>query len=139
MRKSGTKSVRAKGHMMRSSTFRKKAIRVWREWVRPLAVILIACGSFRSAVADWNDVPTGSMNPTIVPGDRIFVNKMAYGLRVPFTSWRMLDFAEPERGDIAVFFSPDENIRMVKRVIGLPGDRIEMRNNHLIINGESVA
>lgn len=112
-----------------------RALRIWREWVRPILVIVIVCGSFRSAVADWNDVPTGSMKPTIVEGDRIFVNKLAYGLRFPFTSWRVIDFSEPQRGDIVVFFSPDDGIRMVKRVIGLPGDRLELRNNRIFING----
>ncbi len=112
-----------------------RVLRIWREWVRPILVIVIVCGSFRSAVADWNDVPTGSMKPTIVEGDRIFVNKLAYGLRFPFTSWRMIDFSQPQRGDIVVFFSPDDGIRMVKRVIGLPGDRLELRNNRIFING----
>lgn len=115
--------------------YKARVVRIWREWVRPILVVVIVCGSFRSAVADWNDVPTGSMKPTIVEGDRIFVNKMAYGLRFPFTSWRMIDFSEPQRGDIVVFFSPDKGIRMVKRVIGLPGDRLELRNNRIFING----
>ena len=114
--------------------YRVKALKIWREWIRPILVILIVCGSFRSAVADWNDVPTGSMRPTIVEGDRIFVNKIAYGLRFPFTSWRLIDFSEPQRGDIVVFFSPDDGIRMVKRVIGLPGDTIELRKNRIFIN-----
>lgn len=101
-----------------------------------MLVILIICGSFRSAVADWNDVPTGSMKPTILEGDRIFVNKMAYGLRVPFTSWWAVDLDEPQRGDVVVFFSPDDGVRMVKRVVGLPGDRVEMRGNRVFINGQ---
>jgi signal peptidase I len=115
---------------------RDRLAAVWREWVRPIVVILVICGSFRSAVADWNDVPTGSMKPTIVEGDRIFVNKTAYGLRVPFTSWWMVDFEGPRRGDIIVFFSPVDGTRMVKRVVGLPGDRIETRRNRLFVNGE---
>lgn len=115
--------------------YKAKALKIWREWIRPILVILIVCGSFRSAVADWNDVPTGSMRPTIVEGDRIFVNKIAYGLRFPFTSWRVIDFSEPRRGDIVVFFCPENGVRMVKRVIGLPGDTLELRNNRVIING----
>jgi len=124
---------------MKQETLKSRVRHVWRNWVRPVLLILIVCGSVRSVVADWNDVPTGSMNPTIVEGDRIFVNKMAYGLRVPFTEWRLIDFAEPKRGEIVVFFSPDDGIRMVKRVIGLPGDTIELRHNRLIINGEPVS
>lgn len=116
--------------------YKPKALKIWREWIRPILVILIVCGSFRSAVADWNDVPTGSMRPTIVEGDRIFVNKIAYGLRFPFTSWRLIDFSEPQRGDIVVFFCPENGVRMVKRVIGLPGDTLQLRDNRIFINGE---
>ena len=115
-----------------------KMSRLWREWVRPFLIILAIVGSFRSAFADWNDVPTGSMIPTIVEGDRIFVNKVAYSLRVPFTKLHVTRWDSPDRGDIVVFFSPDENKRLVKRVVGLPGDRIELRQNHLIVNGELV-
>ena len=116
-----------------------RLVSIWREWVKPLLIIVIVLGSFRSAVADWNDVPTGSMKPTIVEGDRIFVNKLAYGLRVPFTSWRLLEWEGPRRGDLVILFGPDTGARMVKRVIGLPGDRIELRNNALVINGEPAA
>lgn len=112
--------------------------RLWREWIRPFLIILAIVGSFRSAFADWNDVPTGSMIPTIVEGDRIFVNKVAYSLRLPFTKMHLTRWSTPERGDIVVFFSPDEDKRLVKRVVGLPGDRIELRQNHLIVNGELV-
>ena len=106
----------------------------WREWVRPMLVMGFVLGSFRSAVADWNDVPTGSMKPTILEGDRVFVNKLAYDLKVPFTSWRLARWSEPQRGQIVVFFSPHDERRLVKRVIGLPGDRIEMRNRLLYVN-----
>jgi signal peptidase I len=89
---------------------------------------------FRSAVADWMYVPSGSMNPTIVEGDRILVDKAAYGLRIPFTTIRLTQGEDPQRGDIAIFPSPD-GIVLVKRVIGLPGDTVEMRNEQLLING----
>ncbi|MET0556072.1 MAG: signal peptidase I [Vicinamibacteria bacterium] len=107
----------------------------WREWVRPMLVMGFVLGSFRSAVADWNDVPTGSMKPTILEGDRVFVNKLAYDLKVPFTSWRLARWSEPQRGQIVVFFSPRDEKRLVKRVIGLPGERIQMRNRLLFVNG----
>lgn len=117
--------------------WKTRLLRFWREWARPLIVVLVVCGSFRSAIADWNDVPTGSMKPTIVEGDRIFVNKLAYGLRVPFTSWQVIERSGPQRGDIVIFFSPQDGVRMVKRVIGLPGDRIELRDNRVYVNGKS--
>ncbi len=111
--------------------------RFWREWVKPFLIILLIVSSFRSAFADWNDVPTGSMVPTILEGDRIFVNKIAYSLRVPFTKKHLALWEEPKRGDIIVFFSPDEDKRLVKRVVGAPGDRLELKNNRLVVNGEA--
>src|SRR5687768_2214405 len=77
---------------------------------------------FRSSFADWNTVPTGSMKPTIVEGDRIWVNKLAYDVRIPFTSISVHQIADPQRGDIVVFDSKAAGNRLVKRVIGLPGD-----------------
>ncbi|PKG56907.1 signal peptidase I [Shewanella sp. Choline-02u-19] len=91
---------------------------------------------FRSAVADWNSVPTGSMKPTIVEGDRLLVNKMAYDLRIPFTHISIAKLADPQRGDIVIFDSKASNKKLVKRVIGLPTDTIVMRDNVLSINGE---
>ncbi len=93
---------------------------------------------FRSACADWNTVPTGSMNPTIVEGDRIAVNKMAYDLRIPFTHISLVKMSDPQRGDIAVFDSKISDKRLVKRVVGIPGDRVAMVNNRLFINGEAI-
>jgi signal peptidase I len=93
---------------------------------------------FRSAVADWMYVPSGSMNPTIVEGDRILVDKEAYGWRIPFTTKRLTQGSDPQRGDIVIFASPEDGITLVKRVIGLPGDTVEMRNEQLLINGSAI-
>ena len=90
---------------------------------------------FRSALADWNLVPTGSMKPTIIEGDRILVNKLAYDLKLPLTHVSLYRFADPARGDIVVFDSRAADTRLVKRVIGVPGDIVEMRDNRLTING----
>ncbi|RJP36342.1 MAG: signal peptidase I [Phycisphaerales bacterium] len=117
-----------------SSRVRTLLLRFWREWLKPILVIVIVLSTFRSAVADWNDVPTGSMKPTIVEGDRIFVNKLAYDLKVPFTTWKIVAWSQPERGDIVVLFSPEDGTRLVKRVVGLPGDHIEVRGSRLFIN-----
>lgn len=92
----------------------------------------------RSTLADWYLVPTGSMQPTIVEGDRILVNKMAYRLELPFTDIGVMDIATPQRGDIVVFNSKAADTRLVKRVIGLPGDSIAMVNNQLVINGQVI-
>ena len=91
---------------------------------------------FRSAVADWYEVPSGSMQPTIQIGDRILVNKMAYDLRVPFSTVSLKKQADPQRGDIVVFVSRAADNRLVKRVVGVPGDVVEMRDNVLTINGK---
>jgi signal peptidase I len=115
---------------------RPRVLRFWRETIRPLLVILAILMTFRSAVADWNDVPSGSMRPSIVEGDRILVNKLAYDLKLPFTRFRLCRWSEPQRGDIVVFRSPKDGTRMVKRVVGLPGDRLEMRGNRLFISGQ---
>jgi signal peptidase I len=94
---------------------------------------------FRSALADWMVVPSGSMNPTIVEGDRILVDKQAYGLRIPFTTTRLTKGNDPQRGDIAIFASPkDGSTTLVKRIVGLPGDTVEMRDEQLLINGVAI-
>ena len=91
---------------------------------------------FRTSIADWNAVPTGSMNPTIIEGDRIWVNKVAYDLNLPLTNHSIIKFADPERGDIVIFDSEKAGKRLVKRVIGLPGDIVSMNNNVIQLNGK---
>ena len=124
---------------MNATTVRSRASQLWRREIRPLLIVLLIGFSIRSSLADWNDVPSGSMRPTILEGDRIFVNKLAYDLKFPFTMRHLVEWANPERGDIVVFFSPHDGKRLVKRVIGLPGDTLELRDNSLILNGQPVA
>ena len=109
--------------------------RLWREWIRPLAVPLLLIAGAKSAVADINYVPSGSMKPTILEGDVVFINKLAYDLRVPFTFTRLAKWADPARGDIVVCFSPADGMRLVKRVVGVPGDTVELRGHILFLNG----
>jgi len=104
----------------------------WRGFIAFIVVMLL----FRSAIADWNQVPSGSMLPAILVGDRIVVDKLAYDLRVPFTRWRLAQWRDPARGDVVTFVSPEDERLLVKRVIGLPGDLIELSANALIVNGE---
>ncbi len=119
-------------------SFRGRLRRSLIDWVRTLLVVGLVLGTFRSTIADWYDVPTGSMNPTIIEGDRILVNKLAYGVRVPFSPWWIAQWGEPQRGDIVIFYSPKDGTRLIKRVIGVPGDTIEMSSNRLTINGAAV-
>jgi signal peptidase I len=111
---------------------------LWREW-RGFLLFMSLMFVFRSAVADWMVVPSGSMNPTIMEGDRIFVEKMHYGLRIPFTQVRLTDGDLPVRGDIVVFTSPSNGKTLVKRLIGLPGDRVMLRDDQLTVNGIAAA
>ena len=90
--------------------------------IKVFALMLLVISSLRSALADWNDVPTGSMKPTIQEGDRVVVNKLAYDLKVPFTTTEIAKWGDPKRGDIVVLFSPLDGIRLVKRVVAVPGD-----------------
>lgn len=112
---------------------------LWRRDLRPLLVLALVLFSLRSSLADWNDVPTGSMHPTVLVGDRILVNKLAYDLKLPFTTMHLAEWSDPQRGEIVVFFSPHDGQRLVKRVIGLPGDTIELRGNQLVVNSRPTA
>ena len=93
----------------------------------------------RSAVADWYGVPSGSMYPTLMIGDRIVSNRLAYDVKLPFTDVVLKHLADPQRGDIVTFTSPEDGERLVKRLIALPGDVVEMRGEELIINGVKAA
>jgi signal peptidase I len=89
----------------------------------------------RSAVADWYSVPSSSMYPHLMQGDRVISNRLAYDLKLPFTDIILKKIGDPQRGDVVTFTSPEDGLRLVKRVIGLPGDVIEMKNEKLFING----
>src|SRR5258708_35031604 len=111
---------------MDAETLRVRARKLWREELRPLLIVALIVFAARSAFADWNTVPTGSMKPTIIEGDRIWVNKLAYDLRVPLTHVSILSFADPQRGDIVVFDSQAADTRLVEVVTGLPGEFVEV-------------
>lgn len=111
-------------------------LKVWWAWVRPVILIVLVTAPLRSAVLDWNWVPSGSMKPTIREGELVLVNKLAYDLKLPFTTRHVATWSEPARGDVVVCFSPADGTRLVKRVVGLPGDTIELRNEVLLINGQ---
>jgi signal peptidase I len=93
---------------------------------------------FRSAVADWNLVPSSSMNPTLISGDRVMVNKLAYSVRVPFTLQQIASWGSPARGDVITFDSPKDEVNLIKRVVAVAGDVVEMHDNTLSINGKVI-
>ena len=123
---------------MNTASLRSRARYWWRKEIRWWLLIGLVVFSLRSSLADWSDVPTGSMKPTILEGDRVFVNKLAYDLKVPFTRLHLAQWRDPQRGEVVVFFSPHDGQRLVKRVVGLPGDTVELRENQLILNGRPV-
>ncbi len=136
---------------------------LWKEWIKPVGSVLLIMIVVRSSIVDWNDVPSGSMLPTIQIGDRVVVNKLAYGIQiplsgpyidVPFTEKRfanplanapMLRWGDgPKRGDIVTFWSPspvekNHGIRLIKRVVAIPGDTIEVKDGVVWLNGQEPA
>ena len=109
---------------------------IYAEWLKPIVVVVVVLSCFRSAIADWNDVPTQSMEPTVLVGDRIVVNKLAFGLKFPFTTHHLARWDTPDRGEIVVFYAPGSGDRMVKRVVAIPGDKIALHGNQLVINDQ---
>ena len=117
------------------SVARIRAEKIWRDW-RGLLLFVVIMLVFRSAVADWNQVPSGSMKPGILDGDRIVVDKLAWDLRLPFTDVRLVRWSNPRRGDVVTFVNPLDGRLFVKRVVAVPGDVVELRTKQLLINGE---
>ena len=106
----------------------------WQEW-RGLILFIALLVFLRTTIVDWNHVPTRSMVPSIIPGDRIFVDKTAFGLRLPFSQAPLLNWRTPTHSEVVVFRAPQTGTLTVKRVIGLPGDRVSWRDDTLSING----
>ena len=109
----------------------------WFKNNRGFLLFLVAFGFFRTAIADWNPIPSGSMRPTIVEGDVVWVNRLAYDLKVPLTDLVVAKLGEPQRGDIVTFTSPKSGTRLIKRLVGVRGDVVELRDEILIINGQT--
>lgn len=103
---------------------------------RGFILFLLGFLVFRTAVADWNPIPSASMRPTLLEGDVVLVNRLAYDLKLPLTDIVLLPLNEPQRGDVVTLSSPTAGTRLIKRIVGLPGDRIAMRDDVLILNGK---
>ncbi len=104
---------------------------------RGFIVFLLCLGFFRTAIADWNPIPSGSMRPNLLEGDVVLVNRIAYDFKLPLTDIVVARMADPKRGDIVTFFSPKDGTRLIKRIVALPGDQVEMRDEVLYINGQA--
>ena len=109
----------------------------WISELTSLAIVLAAVTAARSSLADHYYVPSGSMQYTLMDGDRVIVNKMAYGFRIPLTKIDIFGSSTPTRGDIAVFDSPEDGTtRLIKRIVAIGGDHVLVRNGQLSINGQ---
>jgi signal peptidase I len=108
----------------------------WREYGEPILAAVLLALAVRVFVAEGFRIPSASMAPTLLAGDHILVSKLSYGFRVPFAGWRLFGRAGPRRGDVIVFESPrDPSVDVVKRVVGVPGDVVELREQVLHVNG----
>ena len=112
----------------------------WVEYSISFFPVILIVFLLRSFLVEPFKIPSGSMIPTLLVGDFILVNKFAYGIRIPVLNRKVLDIGDPQRGDVMVFRYPeDPALDYIKRVIGVPGDRVEYRNKRLTINGQPVA
>lgn len=111
--------------------------RVWlKKEALPLLVMLGLLAAARDTLANHYVVPSGSMQPTLQPGDRVVVDMRAYGLRLPFTHQQLLATGTPQPGEVAVFDSPADGTRLIKRVVAVAGDHVQLHSGHLTINGQ---
>lgn len=129
--------LRADGEVdVRLGRFRKSEIR---EYVESIFVAIAVALCLRAFIVEAFKIPSGSMIPTLQVGDHIFVNKFSYGPQIPFTKTRLFSSMPPERGDVMVFAFPEHPEQdFIKRVIALPGDKLEARGGHPILNGWEV-
>ncbi len=110
------------------------------DYARSMVPVVVIVLVLRSFLFEPFRIPSDSMMPTLQDGDFILVNKFTYGLRLPVTNTKILSLGEPQRGDVVVFrYPPDPQVNYIKRLVGLPGDRVEIRDDRIIINGEPVS
>nr|WP_297528660.1 signal peptidase I [uncultured Roseateles sp.] len=114
----------------------KMPVAAWFRENRSFLLFLVGFLFFRTAIADWNPVPSGSMRPTILEGDVVFVERVAYDWKLPLTDISLRRVGEPQRGDVVTFGSPRDGTRLIKRVVAVPGDTVELRADRLILNGQ---
>lgn len=103
-----------------------------------LLILLALMTAARSTLADHYYVPSGSMEYALIPGDRVVVDKTAYGFRIPLTTVDVFGARSPERGDVAIFDSPRDGTRLIKRIVAVGGDVVSVRDGLLTVNGETL-
>ncbi len=123
-----------------SNTPAKKNKSIYKEYIEPFLIAAVVALFIRQFVVEAFKIPSGSMIPTLTIGDHLLVNKFVYGPRIPFTDTRIFTWKQPKRGEIIVFKYPEnESKNFIKRVIGLPGDKIQIINGTLYINDKPVS
>ena len=114
-----------------------------RDWFRkevaPLLLTLVLVTAARSSLADHYYVPSGSMENTLLAGDRVIVDKTAYGWRIPYTKIDLVDGARPQAGEVAVFDSPADGVLLIKRIVATGGQVVSLRGGHLFVDGVALA
>jgi signal peptidase I len=113
--------------------------RHWRIELRQLLLMVLLLTAARASFANHYQVPSSSMENTLFPGDRVAVNMMAYGVRFPFTDTDLIPVDQPARGDIVVFDSPSDGTRLIKRVVAVAGDTVELAQGRLRVNGRALS
>lgn len=118
----------------------KKWIKRWmKEWGEPIIIAVLLALFIRAFFIQAFRIPSGSMRPTLKEGDKIMVNKLLFGPKIPFTNYRLPGIREPRRGDIIVFIYPEDKKKdFIKRLVGLNGETLEISNGNILINGEAI-
>jgi signal peptidase I len=118
-------------------------MKINREWFRkevaPILLALVLVTAARSSLADHYYVPSGSMENTLFAGDRVVVDKTAYGLRIPYTKIDVIEGAHPKPGEVAVFDSPADGVLLIKRIVAVGGQVVSLRDGHLFVDGVALA
>ena len=119
----------------KAEKIRKKS--AFREYAEAAAIAILLALFIRAFVVQAFKIPSGSMEPTLLVGDHILVNKFLYGVKLPYLQTTLIPISTPARGDIIVFIYPEDKSKdFIKRVIGIPGDRVQMQDKEILINGK---
>ena len=117
-----------------------KISRAWfRKEVAPILLALVLVTAARSSLADHYYVPSGSMENTLFAGDRVVVDKTAYGWRIPYTKIDLIEGERPQPGEVAVFDSPADGVLLIKRIVAVGGQIVSLRDGHLVVDGKTLA